>query len=101
MAQPFPMAGAFNDDLVAGVGLAVQGAVAQNGIVEETEPFLQSPVASDGEAGCPVSVEDELVKRSGLLGGEPVESQSSRMSGSGVRLATMPTSMTISWKIDT
>ena len=33
--QPFPVAGALDDDLVAGVGQPVQGAVAQDGVVEE------------------------------------------------------------------
>ena len=39
-----------DDDLVAGVGETVQGAVAQDGIVEEAEPLLHRPVAGDDEA---------------------------------------------------
>ena len=35
--QPFPIAGSLDDALIAGVGQAVQGAVAQNGLVEEAE----------------------------------------------------------------
>ena len=49
--QPLPVTGAFDDDLVAGVGQAVQGTVAQDGIVEEAEPFLDGPVVGDDEAG--------------------------------------------------
>ena len=73
--QPFPVAGAFDDDLVAGVGQPVQGAVAQDGVVEEAQPFLHGPVAGDDKAGDPVAVEDEFVEVCRLLGGEPVESQ--------------------------
>ena len=73
--QPFPVAGALDDDLVAGVGQAVQGAVAEDGIIEEAEPFFDGPVAGDDAAGGPVAVEDEFVKVGGLLGGEPVETQ--------------------------
>ena len=73
--QPFPVAGALDDDLVAGVGQAVQGAVAQDGVIQEAEPFFDGPVAGDDEAGGPVSVEDAFVKIGGLLGGQPVETQ--------------------------
>ena len=40
--ESFPVAGAFDDDLVAGVGQAIQHAVAQDGVIEETQPFLCS-----------------------------------------------------------
>ena len=40
--EPFPVAGAFDDDLVAGVGQAIQHAVAQDGVIEETQPCLWS-----------------------------------------------------------
>ena len=82
VAQEFPVGGQFlsvggplDDDLVAGVGQPVQGAVAEDGIVEETEPFLHGPVAGDDAAGDPVSADDQLVEVSGLLGGEAVEAQ--------------------------
>ena len=68
--QPFPVAGAFDDDLVAGVGQPVQGAVAEDGIVKKAEPFVHGPVAGDDEAGRPVAVEDELVEIGALLWGE-------------------------------
>ena len=38
--ESFPVAGAFDDDLVAGVGQAIQRAVAQDGVIEETQPFV-------------------------------------------------------------
>ena len=56
--SPFPVAGAFDDDLVAGVGQAVQGAVVEDGVVEEAEPFIHCSVAGDDKAGSPVAVED-------------------------------------------
>ena len=38
--ESLPVARALDDDLVAGIGEAVQGAVAQDGIIEEAEPFV-------------------------------------------------------------
>ena len=72
---PLPVAAALDDDLVAGVGQAIKGAVAQYGILEETQPLVHGPVAGDHEAGGPVPVEDQLVQVSGLLGGETVQPQ--------------------------
>ena len=73
--EPLSVAGAFDDDLVAGVGESVEGAVAEDGIVEEAEPFLHGPVGGDDEAGDAVSADDQLVEVGGLLGGEPVEAE--------------------------
>ena len=70
-----PVALALDDDLVAGVGQAVQRAVAQNGVLEESQPLVHGAVAGDDEAGCPVPVEDQLVEVGRLLGGEPVQAQ--------------------------
>ena len=47
---PFPVAGAFDDNLAAGVGQSIEGAVAQDGVVEEAPPFVHGPVAGDDEA---------------------------------------------------
>ena len=44
--EPFPVAGAFDDDLVAGVGQAIQHAVAQDGVIEETQPFVLVPLVA-------------------------------------------------------
>ena len=70
-----PVAAAFNDDLIAGVGQPVEGAVAEDGVLEDAQPFLHGPVAGDDEAGGPVAVDDQLVEVCRLLGGEPVEPQ--------------------------
>ena len=50
--QALPVAVALDDDLVAGVGEPVEGAVAQDGIVEEPELLIDGPVGCDDEAGC-------------------------------------------------
>ena len=73
--EPFPVAGAFDDDLVAGVGQPVQGAVAQDGVIEEAQPFVHGPVAGDDEARCSVPIEDEFVEVGGLLSGQAMETQ--------------------------
>jgi len=44
---PFPVAAALVDDLVAGVGQPVQDAVSENGVLEESQPLVQGPVAGD------------------------------------------------------
>ena len=71
--QAFAVAGAFYDDLVAGVGEPVEGAVAQDGVVEESEPLVDSPVGGDDEAGGTMPGDDQLVEVYGLLLGHPVE----------------------------
>ena len=81
----FPGSWALDDDLVAGIGQPVQGAVAQDGVVKDAEPFLHGPVAGDDKAGDPVAVEDELVEVGGLLGRSRCSPRSSTISRSGVR----------------
>ena len=73
--QPFSVAGAFDDDLVAGVGQAVERAVAEDGVVEEAQPFVHGQVAGDDEAGRPMAIEDQFVEIGGLLWGEPVQTE--------------------------
>ena len=73
--QPLPVALALDDDLVAGVGEPVEGAVAEDGVVEETEPLVDSPVGGDDEAGGAMPGDDELVEVYGLLLGHPVETE--------------------------
>ena len=73
--QILSVAGPLDNDLVAGVGQPVHGAVAQDGVVEEAEPFLHGPVAGDDEAGDPMATDDQLVEVGGLLSGEAVEAQ--------------------------
>ena len=50
--ESLAVAVAFDDDLVAGVGEAVEGAVAEDGILEKAEPSLHRPVASALNAPC-------------------------------------------------
>ena len=45
--QSLAIAGSLDYDLVAGVGQAVRGAVAEDGVVKETEPFVDGTVAGD------------------------------------------------------
>ena len=71
----FPVAAALDDDLVAGVGQPVESAVAQDGVLEETEPLVHGPVAGYDEAGHPVPVRDQLVQVRGLLRVEAMEPQ--------------------------
>ena len=53
--KSFPVAGAFDGDLVAGVGQAFEGAVAEDGVVKEAQTFIHGPVAGDDEAGHPMA----------------------------------------------
>ena len=67
--------GESHDYLVAGVGQPVQGAVPQDGVVEEAEPLPHGPVAGDDEAGDPVPADDQFVQVCRLLAGEAVQPQ--------------------------
>ncbi len=73
--QPFPVAGAFDDDLVTGVGQAVEGPVAHDEIVEEAELLVHGPVAGNDEVGSSMPIKVEFVEVGGLLWLEPVQSQ--------------------------
>ena len=73
--QFLSVAGSLDDDLEAGIGQPVQGAVSEDGVVEEAEPFLHSAVAGYDEAGDAVTADDQLVEVGGLLAGEAVEAQ--------------------------
>jgi hypothetical protein len=64
---------AFHDDLVGVVGEAVEGALGQDGIVEERDPLLDGPVGSDDGGASPVTLDDDLVEVAGLLGVEASE----------------------------
>ena len=80
--QFLPVASPLNDDLETGVGQAVQGAVTEDGVIEEAEPFLHGPIAGDDEAGDPVSVDGQLIEVGGLLSGEAAGPRSPKMSRS-------------------
>ena len=73
--KPFSIAGSLDDNLVAGVGQPVEGAVAEDGVVEQAEPFLHGPIGGDDEAGDRVTADYELVQISRLLGCKAVEAQ--------------------------
>ena len=73
--EPFPIAGTFDDNLVAGVGQRGQGAVAEYGVIEEGKPFLHGPVGCDVEAGYPVTADNELVQVGLLVRCKAVETQ--------------------------
>ena len=64
---------AFHDDLVGVVGEAVEGALGEDGIVEEGDPLVDGPVGSDDGGGPTVALDDDLVEVAGLLGIEPAE----------------------------
>jgi len=70
----FSVAGYFDDDLVTCIGQAVQGAVAQDGVIKESQPLVYGPVTGDGETGMAVAGDDQLIEVSGLLGGESLQS---------------------------
>ena len=64
---PFSISGSLDDDLVAGVGQPVEGAVAEDVVVEETELFLHGFVGGNNEEGGPLTADWELVGVLGLL----------------------------------
>ena len=70
-----PVAVALDDGLASGVGQAIESAVAQYGILEQSQQFFHRPVAGDNEAGGPASAQAQVVEIGRLLGGEPVQSQ--------------------------
>ena len=71
----FAVAGAFYDDLVAGVGEPVKCAVSQDGVVEESEPLVDSPVGGDDEAGGAMPADDQFVEVYVLLLDHAVETE--------------------------
>ena len=73
--QFFSVAGPLDDDLLAGVGQAVQSAIPKKGVVKEAEPLLHHAVAGDYEAGGTVSADDQLVQVGRLQGGKLMEAQ--------------------------
>ena len=73
--ESLPVAASLDDDLIRGIGQAVERAVSQYGVFEETEPLFHGPVAGDDEAGGPVTADDQLVQVGGLLGRKLMQSQ--------------------------
>jgi group II intron reverse transcriptase/maturase len=64
---------AFDHNLVGVVGEAVEGALGEDRIVEERDPFLDAPVGGDEGRGTAVTLDDDLVEVAGLLGVEAPE----------------------------
>ena len=73
--ETLAVAAAIDDDLVAGVGQPVQGAVVEDGMFEESQPFVDGPVAGDDETGGPLAVEYQHIEIGRLLGAEAVQAQ--------------------------
>ena len=69
------VAGSLDDDLMRGVGQPVQSAIAEDGIVEQAEPFVHAPIGSDAKARSSMTLDDELVQIVALLGGQPAEAE--------------------------
>jgi hypothetical protein len=52
------------------VGEAIEGALGEDGIVEESDPLIDGAVAGDDGRGAPVAFEHDLVEVTRLLGAE-------------------------------
>jgi hypothetical protein len=57
------------------VGEAVEGALGQDGVIEEGGPFVDGPVGGDDGGGAAVALDDDLVEVAGLLGVEAAEAE--------------------------
>jgi len=66
---------ALHDHLIGIVGEAIEGALGQDGIVEEGDPFLDGPVGGDDGGAPAMTLDDHLVEVAGLLGIEAAESE--------------------------
>ena len=62
-------------DLVAGVGEPVEGAVSEDRGVEQAEPLLDVAVGGDHEAGAAVTGDNQFVEVDRLLMVEPVQAE--------------------------
>jgi len=50
------------------VGQAVEGALSQDGVVEERDPLLDGPVTGEESGGAAVALDDDLIEVAGLGG---------------------------------
>src|ERR1700694_3523696 len=57
----------FDDELVRSIRQTVQGAIAQEGIVEERQPLVHAAVRGDRETAVAVTSDDQLVQVGALL----------------------------------
>jgi len=53
--EMLPVAGSFDDDLVAGISQTVQGTVTQDRVIKESQPFFNGPVTCDDKTGLTVT----------------------------------------------
>ena len=72
-----PKARPLHHHLMRPVGEAIEGAVGEDGIVEEGDPFLAGAVAGDHRCGSTMPFDEDVVKVAGLLGGELPKAKSS------------------------
>ena len=70
-----PIAGSLYDDLVAGIGQSVQGTIAEDGVIKESQPLFYRTVTGDGETRLAVSGNDEFVEIGRLLGGKLLKAE--------------------------
>src|SRR5262249_50416783 len=67
------------------MGETIEGAVGEDGIVEEGDPFIDGAIARDDGGGVAVALDEDIVEVPRLLRGESLRRpKSSRMSRSGV-----------------
>ena len=57
------------------MGEAIEGALGEDGIVEESDPLVDGAVAGDDGRGASVAFEDYLVEVTRLLGGKTPQSE--------------------------
>ena len=67
--------GAVEDDLVGAMGETVQGAVRQDRIIEQSDPFVDRPVTGEDRGGPPVPLDEDIVEVARLLGGELAQAE--------------------------
>jgi hypothetical protein len=61
------VARSFDGDLMGRVRQPIQRTIAEDWVVEQAQPFVHTPIGSDGEARSAVSLDDQLVEIVALL----------------------------------
>ena len=64
-----------DDDLIGVVGEAVEGALGQDGIIEEGDPLVDYAVGCDDGGRAAVALDDDLIEVAGLLGIEAAQAE--------------------------
>src|SRR5581483_7842926 len=67
------VARAIDDDLVRPMCQAVERGVPENGVIEEPQPLVHTPIAGKYKAAPAVPLDDQLVQVAALLGRQPVQ----------------------------